>query len=240
MTGRELVTDALIDLGVIGVGDPLDAAVAEHVRRKANDWIDSLALDRLTMFVLLRTVHTLTASTVSYTIGTGGDINIVRPTEIEAAGLIIDSSADPKTEIPIDVFTEQRWQRIRQKDLDNSLAGGVYYDHGSTAGLGRVYPWPVPSVPTTQLVLYTPVALTEFANLNTDYHFARGYKRYLKTNLLKEIAGMFGKVLTGEQVAAARDAEAKIKRSNIRPMEARVDRALLSPTVGAWDWRTGE
>lgn len=239
MTGTEFVTDALIDLGVIGPGDALDNAVAQTVLRKANDWIDSLGLEQLLVFVLLRTVHTLGSGTASYTIGTGGTINIVRPVEIEAAGLIIDTAADPLTEIPIDILTEQRWQAVRQKDLETPLTQAIYYDHASVAGLGRIYPWPIPNVGTTALVLYTPQALTGFADLSTDYHFARGYTHFLKTNVLREIASMFGQTLSIEQIAAARDARAKVKRVNIRPYEATVDPALLVHRH-TWDWRTGD
>jgi hypothetical protein len=239
MNGRELVTDALIDLGVIGHGDALDHDVAAFVLRKANDWIKSLALERLTVHVRLRTVHTLGSGTASYTIGSGATINIARPTDIEHAGLIIDSSGDPVTEIPIEVFTEQRWQLIRQKDLDSPLVQGIYYDHGITSGFGRIYPWPVPNVGTTQLVIYTPTALQTFLTLDTDYTYANGYEHFLKTNLLKQIAGSFGKSLSLEQTEAAREARGNVKRTNTRAVEATVDPALLVRS-SVFDWRTGE
>lgn len=239
MTGLQFVKDSLIDLGVIGPGDSLDATVADFHLRKANDWIKSLANERLTMFVLLRTPHTLAASTPSYTIGSGGTINIVRPTKIEAAGLILDLSASPVTEIPIDVFTEQQWQGVRQKDLQSPLVSGIYYDHAYTAALGRITVWPVPTISSTRLVLYTPEALAAFADLDTDYTFAPGYERFLKTNFIKEIAGSVGKSLTSEQIEIARDARANIKRANIRPAELVVDSALLGNAPG-FDWRSGQ
>ena len=54
-----------------------------------------------------------------------------------------------------------------------------------------------------------------------------------------EIASEYGKQLTADQVAAARQSKAQIKRANIRPVEARVDPALVK-NYDFWDWRSGE
>lgn len=241
MTGRTLVTNVMKDIGKLGEGQPLDDGDAQYVLDRLNDWIDSLALEGLLIYVYLRTLKVFASGTASYTIGSGGDINIVRPDHIpdDGARLIIDNAASPVTEIPLSVFTEQEWRAIQQKSLASPLAQGVYYDRGWTAGLGRIYPWPVPNVATTTLVLHTEVPLSEFTSLNTDYTFPPGYRLFLRTNLAREIAPGFGKTLSTEQIEAARDARSKLKRSNSHPPEA-----LLPPgTPGAregvgYDYRT--
>lgn len=241
MTGRTLITNVMKDIGKLGEGQPLDDGDAQYVLDRMNDWINSLALDGLLVYVYLRTVKVLASGTTSYTIGSGGDINIARPDHLpeDGARLIISNSATTPTTIPLRVFTEQEWRAIPQQTLASAYAQGVYYDRGWTAGLGRVSLWPVPNIGTTSLVLYTETVLSEFADLNTDYTFPPGYREFLRTNLPKKIAGGFGKSLSKEQIDAATEAMVKVKRSNSQPPEM-----LLPPgTPGAhhgigYDWRT--
>jgi hypothetical protein len=115
----------------------------------------------------------------------------------------------------------------------------LYYDHNYIEGLGKVYLWPIPSSTTTQLVLYTPVQLSEFPTLDTDYNLPPGYRRFIRTNFAQEIASEYGKQLTSDQVMAARQSKAQIKRGNVRPAESRVDPALVRG-FDYFDWRTGE
>lgn len=240
MTARELITATLRSIRVLGVGDHLEAEDANDALDRLNDWIDALALERLTMFYVTRTVKPLASNIASYTIGVGGDIDIPRPTHIETAGLILDVGATPPYERPLEVFTDLRWQRIRQKTVESTYPTGIYYDHNWAGGLAKIYVWPVPTgAAPTELVLNTPVALAEFATLDTDYTFPPGYRRFIRTNLGQEIASEYGKQLTGDQVMQARSAKAAIKRGNVRPVEARVDPALIR-SYGGFDWRTGE
>jgi hypothetical protein len=251
MTARDLITATLRRIRVLGVGDTLEHEDANDALDRLNDWIDGLALERLTMFYVARTLVPLASGQASYTIGVGGDIDMVRPTTIESAGLIFDSAAPTPYEKKLEVATDQRWQSIRQKALTSPYVRGIYYDHNYTpnqpppppattpTGLGRIYVWPVPNIGNTVLVLYTPVALTEFATLDTEYLFPPGYRRFLRTNLAGEVASEYGKQLTSDQVMAARLAKAAIKRGNIRPAEARCDPAIVSGG-NYFDWRTGE
>lgn len=243
MTPRALFAGVLQDLGVLGVGDRFSNANAEAALSLANDWLDSQALDGMVVYYLPRTLKTLASGTASYTIGTGGQINLVRPTEITRAGLIIDTAADPTTEVPIAVFTDAEWALIRQKGLTSPLIQGVHFDKSWTAGLGTVHVWPVPTVDTTQLVLYTPQALTQYADLDVDVTYPPGYKRFIRAQLRKAFAGSWGKTLSAEQVDDARDSRALVKRSNIRPVEITLD--PRTPGLGGdrgrpFDWRTGQ
>jgi hypothetical protein len=227
VTARDLISDVLQDIGKLGVGDYLDDADAESVRRSLNTWIDALALESLLIFHLLRTPHTLTANTATYTIGTGGVINIPRPVKIERAGLIHNTGATPPYEAPIDVFTEQRWQMIPQKDLGGPLAQGIYFDKGWTAGLGLITPWPKPTAAGTALVLYTEQAFTAFADLDTVYTFPPGYELFFRTNLAGEICDGFGKTLSAKQEQRAVRARAMVKRANIKIVESVIAQRVL-------------
>jgi hypothetical protein len=247
MTARDIITATLKSIRVLGVGDVLYAEDANDALLRLNEWMDSLAGERLSMYYVTRTEKMLANDIQSYTIGLGGDINIVRPTHIESAGLIQELSVPTPFEKPIEVWTDQRWQGCRQKTLTSAYPTAVYYDHNwvptpspTGPGLGRIYLWPIPiDCARSALVLYTPVALPEFASLDTNYTFPPAYRRFIRTNFAADIASEYGKQLTADQVASARQAKANVKRLNIRPVEARVDPALIRG-FDYFDWRTGE
>lgn len=213
-------------LGVYEAGAPIDAADSDDAFDTLNEWVDSLATERLSIYTLLRTVKTLAANTTSYTIGTGGDINIVRPLWIQNAGLVIDTGVTPVTEIPIRVFTDDEYAQITPKALTSNLITGIYFDHAWTAGLATVKPWPVPDVGTTQLVLYTPLALTTFGDLSTGYTFPPGYPRAIRANLALELAADFNVAPSDQVRRMATQGMATIKRANWRPSVVSVDSAI--------------
>ena len=240
MTGNELATRVLKLLGILAPGETATANDAVDVFDCLNDMLDAWGAEKLTIyFVQRQTPFTLTAATDSYTIGTGGSINVVRPVWIENAGLIIDNSQATLTEMSIRVFTNDEWARVRQKSLQSSLAQGIWYDYNWSAGLGRIYVYPVPSNGLTQLVLYRPVALVQFADqATTDYTFPPGYAEALRYNVALRYATEAGRQIDPAIVTIASESLARIKRANIRPMTMDVDRALLGSTTGAYDWRT--
>lgn len=230
MTAHDLITASLKSIGVIAAGETASAEDAADGLSRLNDLMDAFSTERLTIYEVVRTTKTLTAGTASYSIRSGGDINIVRPVWIERAGLIQDINADPQTEQPIRVLTDQEWARVAQKDFDSTYVQGIYYTHGWSAGeRSLIYVYPVPTTSTTALVLYTPgVATGEFADLTTDYTFPQGYRRFFRTALALELAPEFAAPISPELREQARDARANVKRANVRFAELGIDAALRS------------
>lgn len=243
MTATQLIYGAL-RLCKGGLSRPGRTASTEELAdglSRLNDMIDAWGIERLTIYFVLRTTQVLSANVASYTIGSGGTINIVRPNAIEAARIIVDNTATPVYEAPIDVLTDEQWERTPQKDLTSPLSSGIYYDHNWSAGLARIYPWPVPTVATTTLVLYTLQALTAFADLTTNYTFPPGYAEALRLQLAIRLAPEFGGLKDPSTRSDAILALARIKRGNIRPEEADLDnRTPGLRAADLWDYRTGD
>ncbi len=217
-TGLDLVAAALKTIGVLAAGETPTAEDAADGMLRLNDLLDSWGTQRLTIYQVTRTTKTLTASTASYTIGTGGSINIVRPVWIDRAGLIIDTTASVPVEVPVRILTDQEYARLTLKTLTSPLGLSIYYDQGWASGLGTIYPFPIPTVSTTQLVLYCPTALTSMA-LATAYAFPPGYARLLRYGLASELAAEYG-VPTPQRVDERfAEALADVKRANSRMSE---------------------
>lgn len=221
---------ALQLLNVIQAGEDPSSEDGQVAFDVLNRWVDWLGTQRQTIYFLTRTAHTLTASTASYTIGTGGTINIARPVWIDSAGLILNTADATPTEAPIRVLTDDEYARIGQKTLTSSLSGAVWYDHNWSSALGRVYPLPIPSVSTTQLVLYTPTAITEFAAQSTDYTFPPGYERAIVYNLAHELTAWYPAATPPVNLPAmAMNSLADVKRANNRLSHVVIDPALTRP-----------
>jgi len=239
VTALDIISSALKLIGVTAAGETPSSEDANDALVVLNDYVDELRTQRLSIYITTRNVYPLTAATASYTIGTGGDLNQQRPLWIPYAGLIIDNSASPQTEIGIDVLSVQQYADIYQKSLGSQLAQALYYDHGWSSGLGIIYLYPVPSVGTTSLVLYTPIAINEFDNLTTEYTFPPGYRKMLRYNLAVQLAAEYGRQVDPSVADIARTATASVKSANAtQPGLMRIDAAMVG-RARSWNWRTG-
>lgn len=205
VTGRSLCTSALKLLQVLAQGETPAANDLADAFEGLQMMVDAWKLQRLTVPLIQRSTYSLVDGDGSYTLGSGGDFNQVRPTYIEGASLLLDSGT---REVPIRVFTWEEYQRIPMKATEGQPQG-IYVDRSHP--LRVVKPYPVPDASMT-LVLYWGSPLTQFADVNTTYDVPDGYGRALKYNLAIEIADLFHANPSGRVQAIATDSLADIKR----------------------------
>jgi hypothetical protein len=239
VTANDLITRSLKTIGVLAAGETANGTDVNDALTQLNNMIDTWATNRLTIYSVARTALNLSASTQTYTIGTGGTWNIARPIWITAAGVIPDSTAAAaqKTEIPIRILTVEQWRDIAIKELTSTYPQEMYYDKTWTAGLGNIEVWPIPTSSNSQVVLYTPTALVQFADLTTNYTFPPGYEEALRYQLALRLAPEFGRQLSPDVQMLAAETFANIKRTNTNEDVLSIDPALVS-TGGRYDWRT--
>lgn len=239
MTARVYIRDAMKDLGVLAAGEVPSADEMADGLVALNGLADALGLDRLTLYTLTRTTKTLASGTASYTIGTGGSINLERPTWIDHAGLILDTGASTPIEVPIDVLTDEDYAAWSMKTEQQSQSRAIWYNHGFAASLGLIYPLPIPNVATTQLVLYTPGGMvTAFSTADTDLVAPRGYTRMLRKWLALEIAPMFLVEPSAGLIRQAVDARNMVLGANVRTRR-RVSSPGLAGGAGVWNADSG-
>ena len=208
LTAQQLISGAGQDLTVLSLGQDLTGAEAEDALELLNWVVDALGIDRALLFRLVRTPHTLTSGTASYTLGAGATISLTpRPTRLLRAGLILDTSATTPTETPIDVLSDAEYAEWPQKTDQASHPTAVFYTRGLDAsGFGTIYPLPIPDVGTTQLVLYTPGgAVPSFAALATTYAAAEGLALVLRTQFALQAHSLYphGRLADGYAARAA-------------------------------------
>jgi hypothetical protein len=224
----DLITDAYTEIGVASEGYTLSGSESSLGLQRLNSLIDRKGTNRLTIYKTVITDKALSSGTQTYTIGSGGAINVVRPLWIPYAGIVQTSGPDD-IESPLYLATEQDWSNQGIKTLGNAIPSMLYYDYNWSAGLAQITLWPVPDSNLT-LRLYLPTAVTQFADLSsTTYTFPPGYYEWLMYQLAERLWTPFhiGEPVPADLRRNAALAEADIKRANIRLSTAAGDPGLF-------------
>lgn len=248
----ELGTKALRTIGAVGQGVGVSANDLQVAFEAQADLFDSWAAQRLTIYQTLRRVFPIVANQGGpdnpYTIGTGGDLDVPRPTWLPNANVIMDTSTPP-IEYPLTIFKPQEYARTAIKDLASALCTAIYFDgqwdnDGAAQGLGNIFLYPVPNgqMPL-RLALYLPFPMQGFADMaETDYTFPPGYAEALRYQLAHRLASEFQKSLSAETQALVVSTFAVIQRDNVPIPNISSDYGLpgTGPGQGLYNWRTGE
>lgn len=232
MTVLDVVTRAMFDLGVLQEGEVPTPDQATECLNALNEWIDGLTPDTLTVYTVTRSTWTITTAT-SYTVGTGGAVNIARPNspnDIEHIGYV-DNNFSPAQESLLTLLSDDEYASIPQKTLTSALPTSWYYN--PTYPLGTLHPFPVPSSSNLLGVIYTRTAVTEFSALTDTVSLPPGYRRFFRSNLALEISPIFNAQPTPALVQMAQESAQRIRTANVRPSELSSDAAAL---FHAWPW----
>lgn len=227
-TVAELGLAALQDLGVYGAADDLNAEDGALCLSTLNRLVDQWATKRLLMFRVKRTTWTISSGDGSYTIGSGGTINVPWPAFIDHINFI-DTSTDPDTEYPMTSLTSDAYAAITQKALESPFPAFWYFDRDYTAsGLGNIELWPVPTSSTLTGVIYAANQVSEFSATSDTVALPPGYREMIVTSLAYRLASSFDRL---DKMPAlkelAQQALADVKTSNTRILDLSVDAGAL-------------
>lgn len=223
-TVRDVCTQALQDLMVVGADQTMSATDGALALSKLNMLLDQCTSESLMLYSEVRTTWTITASDGSYTVGTGGDVNVARPTFVDYVNFM-DTSQTPNLEIPLIPLTDQAYAAIPIKTLTSTLPG--YYFYNLTYPLATLSLYPVPTSSTLTGVMYARAQVGEFASLNVSISLPPGWRRFLVTNLALELAPAFEREPSKTLIKNAVESKATLKRSNIRLVDAALDPGAL-------------
>ena len=190
--------------------------------------------------VVTRATATLTANQTSFTVGTGGNINIPRPglQQIDRIAFV-DTATTPDLEFSLGKpITEAEWENIPMKALTSTYPQKAYYSPTYAASTGTLYPWPIPTSSTLLWAIYYYAPVAEFAAVTDAVTVPDGYERLLVTNLALELAPSNNRQPAASLVMAARDSLAVAKKANARAVELCFDSGLTRG--GYYNIYTGE
>ena len=235
VTARTLVTRALRHLGVTAAGEVPTADEAEDALSALNAMMESWSLDNHTIISSTLTIVPLQGGKETYTIGSGGEIDMTWPLKIDQAQLIVEQVV-PNLDLPLRILAEQEYGLVRIKQLESTYPQALWLH--TTYPLGTLHLWPVPTQGNS-LRLWTMATSGTFATLDTDLTLGRGYQRALQYNLEMELAEEHGRPVTLGLARLAHNSLLAVKRGNTRRKLSYVDvPAGVGRDLGSYNWLT--
>lgn len=184
-TARDIIELALVDAGVLGVGQ---TALAEDINRgltRLNMMIAQWANKRWLVYHLITVGGTSTGAN-QYIIGPGGTIFFMtkRPDKLESAFVRQDPPAAPNSvDVPLAIIeSRETYNLIVMKGLNNSLPSYVFLDASWPDGV--LLFWPVAQASIYKLFVTVKDVLTQFGSLDALFTFPDAYMAAIHWNLV--------------------------------------------------------
>lgn len=233
-TVGDLIAGSLRLIGALSSSE-VPAGQEQHDAFNAlSDMLDRWSTNGLVVFDKIIEPFTLVAGQQSYTIGTGGDFDTVRPQKILNAGIQF-AGISPATELPVNIINLDQWSEIIVKDIQSTLPIALYLE--DSFPLAVINLWPVPSAANI-LNLYSWKPLTPFASASTVISLPPGFAEALRYNLAVRLAPEYGKTPREDIVQIAMDSLADLKRMNTKPVYLEIDSDLMGRKQ-YFNWRSG-
>lgn len=214
-TAQNLITDVLLDMGVIADEATPTASQIVTGLTKFNDLLETWNIDTLALYGATEYVIPFVANKVSYTIGPSGDLDIPRPNNITQA-FVRNNFGSPmnQVDIPLAILTNAEYAALPFKSWTGGYPFiGVWFDQ--TYPLITAYVNPVPTGSDYSLVFWNdnPLgALTQFTVLS----FPPGYKRAIKYALYIELAESYTIEVPQSITTKAASSKAAIDKQNLQ------------------------
>lgn len=213
VTARTIVKKALQKIGALVKNEDPSSDEANDGLDALNALIGSWGNDSLNIYARTWETFSLVSGTGSYTIGSSGVFNTVRPSNI-AQAYMRDSTIDH----PIAVIEDEQYNNISFKSI-SGYPEFLNYDGGFPLGTIRLYPIPASNY---SLFLLTEKPLTEFATLDTALSMPLGTERALIYNLGIDLAPEYSQQISAEHAKIAAESLGLIrtKTAQVRGMDA--------------------
>lgn len=214
-TANDIMERALVKARVFHPADAIPAAILSQVFLELNDMLERWALERLMVVAEVLESFPLVAGQASYTYGSGGDFNSVRPDYILGDAFIRSGTTDfPLDPRPLSIY--------RQRSEKATQARPQIFAVNPAFPLTTVYFWPTPNA-ADSVYLRVRKQLTSFSDKTTSVDLPKGFRGGIVANLAVEISPNFGKKVSKELAYQAALFVKAIKNANQvsnRPMRS--------------------
>lgn len=223
-TAQDVIVGALRKIGEYQPGDPLSAEDANDGLDSLNGLLDMLSTQHFAVYNNIETVKTLTPGQVSYTLGTGGDINIERPLRITQCYSRITTGSSP-VDFPCDIWPIEQYSQIGLKQQPGPWPKAIYYN--TDYPLSTIYMWPVPNQ-VAEFHIWSDVVLNNL-NLTDTLNLPRGYFLFLQFALAEILAPEYGRAVPPDVARLVKEFKRNLKSLNANPSApSAIDAAMVS------------
>ncbi len=182
-TTQDIITQAYVMCGDIGIGENESSAETQYALSILNEIFEEFSLNKVLAFATSRLVFPLVNNKQVYTMGVGGDFDVARPINIKEASIL-----SLGVEYPVEIENLEQWQDISIKDISSGIPYAIYMDNAFP--LNNLYIYPIPSDNLTSLILYTSTKFdsVDMDNITLDIVFPENYKKAIKNILAYELS----------------------------------------------------
>lgn len=200
-TALGIVTSAMRKGGIITKDETPSADEAQNGLEILNDLLASFSNDSLTVYARFLDVLSLSGGVATYTIGSGGVLNTVRPVKIISAYI-----RSGNVDYGLKEVSDEQYATITVKS-----SGGIpeFINFTNEYPLATLNFYPVPAT-DYQLYLSSEKPLASFT-LNQTVDLPPGWRRMLVSNLAVEMLPEYGQPVSPELYRIARESKGEIR-----------------------------
>lgn len=229
-TVGDLVSLALFDAGIVGVGQTANAQDSNLAFTRLNWMLSQWNRKRWLVYHLV-TYSIVSTGQQSYTVGPGGNIvTPVRPDRLESAFFrqIIQSTPN-QIDYPLEILeSREDYNKIALKQL-TTFPTCIFYD--SAYPLGVVYPWPILQSVIYSLFITLKETLTQFTGLSQTITLPEEYMPALQQNLAILLRDAYGLPPSQVMIMNAKASLNTIRGANAQIARLSMPRALVRPGI---------
>ena len=232
-TTAEIIKLSLQELSVLDPGEATAPDDEATVHELFKEMFQEFSNERL--LIHGQTHETFSVSTVgaasSYTIGSSGVLNTVRPISITSIRISSGSYDYDLIEM-----SAKKWAAIPFKQ---SLAIPRFFYYNNTFPLGKIYF--DSGTDTSQTIKIISIKqLADLPALASSVTFPNGYTKLFRQLLAVEAHPFFeSSVLKNSTIRGAERSRNNIKNANYQPIQASMDSGLEKPSIYDYDIRSG-
>lgn len=223
-TGQNIVDGALRQISSITPGETTDGGEAANALVVINRLLAAFSMEWGLINVITVESFPLVVGQTSYTIGSGGNFNTVRPDTIFNQWLFDSISG---IRYPIKLLSDNEYNSITLNTIQ-SIPKGIYYD--PQYPLGIIYIYPTSSLTTYQLNLESYKPMAQFATLNSSMNLPGEYFEELVLLAADELAPEYGYEMTPRQGLKVERVRELMKARNFKRSVATFDPAINGPS----------
>lgn len=188
----QLLQQALIDGGIVGIDEDIEAEIVTIAFRHAN-WLLAEWTRKRWLVYSLSEYQIVSTGARFYLVGDGQTVNInPRPARLEYAYLrFLNRAAPPQfpVDIPLEVVSSKEdYARIPVKSI-GTISWRIFYD--PQWPIGVLHPWPVPQAGLYGLHLGFMTVLPRFTSLDQPINLPPEYEAAMNFNLADRYRAVF-------------------------------------------------
>jgi hypothetical protein len=240
LTAADVIKSTMRIIGVIGKSEvPSNDEMMDGLQA-LNLMLEQWSARRLIVRGTIQFSNVLTANKYSYTIGTGGNFNVLKPVTITSA-FIRDSN---NIDTGLDIIERDEYDSYGDKMITSSRPIALCYDAGAaqqSSQLGTVLFYYIPDASTTYTVFMQMQAqLTDFTGLTSSVTFEAKYGEAMKYELAKRLWREYhedGKPIPGDILTLGDKAMCVLEKSNHELPRATIE---VPPRKSVFNIYTGD